>query len=410
MVNATQISYDPVLKELWPQSDINNLVNEGAPALAMLSKRQDFFGDILNIALQHGNPQGRSATFATAQTNEQPSTQKKWQAQRKSDYVVFSLDTELIEASQNDRGSIVRALEHESRSALEQLGRSWHHAIYDDGTGVIGDVGAYTASASTFTLGTIPDVVNFEINQEVVAAATRSGAIRSGSATVTGVNRDTGVITSDSAWDSQITGFAANDFIFVQGDAQNAATNPLKILGFAAWLPTTAPTGGDSHLGVDRSVDTVRLAGTRFDGSALTYEEAMIQGSARVSRNGAQARIDTAFMNTDDFGNFITELGSKKELMETKVGDVGFEGVKVHGGGGTFNVFPDFQCPKGRSYLLKMSTWKWYGLGESPRLIQVDGNRGLRKTSADAIEFRAVYRGELICDAPGWNGVVTLPS
>ena len=41
-------------------------------------------------------------------------------------------------------------------------------------------------------------------------------------------------------------------------------------------IPSSAPTAGDSFFSVDRSADSTRLAGIRFDGSSLPLEEALI--------------------------------------------------------------------------------------------------------------------------------------
>lgn len=404
---ATGTTYDPVLKELYPQRVIDNMVYAGAPLLAMLPKSEEFYGDQLILAAQHGNPQGRSATFLNAQANASPSTLKKFVLTRVSDYAVATLTTELIESSANNKGAIVAALKNEVDSALMQLGRSWHHACYNVAGGAIGQVGAFTTSATTFTLANIEDVANWEIDQTIVANNTNDGvSVRAGTVLVTAVNRDTGVITGDTQWDlpDGITGFAVNDFVFVQGDPGN------KVSGLLGWLPTTAPTGGDSFFGVDRSVDPTRLAGVRFDGSALSIEEALIQGASRIARQGKLARPDYCFMHTVDFGNLIVALGSKKEYHTERIGDIGFDGVLLHTPAGTIKVFPDFQCPNGTAFMLTMRTWKWWGLKKSPRLITVDGLRLLRQSAADGVEFRAVYRGQLGCTAPGFSGQITLPA
>jgi hypothetical protein len=39
-----------------------------------------------------------------------------------------------------------------------------------------------------------------------------------------------------------------------------------------------------------------------------------------------------------------------------------------------------------------------------PRFIDDDGNPYLRVSDADSVEIRSVYRANLGCGAPGWNG------
>lgn len=410
MADATLTTYDAVLKELYPQSTIENQVYQGAPLLAMMPKAEDFFGDLLVIATQYGNPQGVSADFATAQSNATPSSLVKFNLTRKSHYAVASISTETIEASANNKGALVSALKNEMDSALAQLGRKWHSGLYGNGGGAIGRV-TTGATGTSITLTSVEDVANFEVGQEIrfSTADGTSGSLKAGSVTVTDVNRDTGVLTVDAM--SAIasgSGTANNDYIFTVGDFGAMFT------GLSGWIPTTDPSS-TAFFGVDRTSDTTRLAGVRYNGSSDSdKQEALIKGLTKLARQGAAAKPDYVFMNVVDFGDLVVELDAKVSYEQAQIHggktSVGFDSISLHSPAGTVKIVPDFQCPAGRAYALKMNTWKWHGLGGAPRVLKTDGLSMLRQATADGVEFRLVVRGNLACTAPGFNGVFLLPS
>lgn len=407
MAGATLTTYGPVIKELWRPEDINNLAFQGSAFWAMVKKETDFYENIKHVPLQYGNPQGRSTDFTVAQAQAGSSSFKGFHLTRASDYAVGIVDGETLEATSNNKGSLVSAIERETRGALAQLSRSLHISLWSDGSGEIGQISSGSTVASTsITLADVNDIVNFEVGQEIVAAATATGSLRSGSATVTAIDRDAGTLTTDSNWSTQITSLATGDYLFVKGDAADGGS-VVKATGIPGWIPTTKPSAGDSFFTVDRSDDTTRLAGVRYDGSGDgTIEEAIIKGFARVKREGKMARPDKCFMNSGDFGAFKVQLGSKVDYVETKVAGMSFSGVRSNDG---LEIYEDPQTPSGYAYLLTMDTWAWAGLMETPRFITHDGMKTLRQSSADGVEFRCVYRGNLYCTAPGWNAVVTLP-
>ena len=120
------------------------------------------------------------------------------------------------------------------------------------------------------------DVTNFEVGMEIVfSTADGGGSVKSGSVTVNGVDRDTGILTVDAqtAIDGG-TGSASDDFIFVEGDYD------LKIKGLQAWLPNTTPSSSP-FFGVDRTADATRLGGIRYDGSSQPIEEALVTAPDR---------------------------------------------------------------------------------------------------------------------------------
>ena len=107
-------------------------------------------------------------------------------------------------------------------------------------------------------------------------------------------------------------------------------------------------------------------------------------------------------------------LGSKVQYVDVKheEADIAFAGIRIHAPYGPITVVPDRSCPSATAYLLQLDTWKFRSLGKAPHVLTygLEGLEGLRVGNADALEIRIGYYGNLICNAPGWNAVVSLSS
>ena len=415
-MGATLTNYDAVVRELWPQRRINNMTYETSAFWAMVKKDTSFTEKIRHIAFGYGNPQGRSADFATAQANAGNSQLGEFQVTRVSDYAVGIVDGETLETTKDNKAAIVSAIEQETSGALEELGNTLSFDLWRSGTGARGQVGTSGISTTTLTLADPDDVVNFEVGMEVVAAATETGAVRTGSATITEVDFDNGQLVTDSNWTSQITGgggIADDDYIFVEGDAQNGGSSAVKVSGVQGWIPTSNPTS-TTFFGLNRTTHPTRMAGIRYDGSSDgTLKEAIKKLHSRIAAwSGNKARPTDVFMHPEDLDNLDIELGSDRRFarVDVKDADVGFDAITFHTPAGAVRVIQDRYVKKGYAWSLDMRTWTFGSVMGVPRIIQHDGNRMLRQSAADGVEFRAVYRGQLYCNAPGYNGVVTLPA
>lgn len=391
-----------ILKTLWPQKRVENTVYKDHAFLAMVPKNEEFYGDSMVLAVRFADTQGRSATFSTAQANKGNHQGKKFILTRVKDYQLVSLETEAILASKNDRGALIRNLDTEMDSGMNNIGKSLATALYRTGTGSIGQS---ASTASPITLVNINDITSFEVGMVITASQTDGGALRAGSGTITAIDRDAGTIT----YSGTITSLTANDYLYAQGDEAAAGSN-LKVAGLLAWLPSTAPaTGGsDSFFSVDRSSDVTRLAGLRVDATGLNPEEACVTALSKLSREGG--RPDHLFVNHLDFRNIEISIGSKLVYKPMSVGEIGFTGLELIGPRGPVMVVPDQDCPSGRGFALQMDTWKFYSLEKAPQVLDLDGNRLSREPTADRWEARIVYFGNLGCVAPGYNANIAMPT
>lgn len=363
----------------------------------MLPKYEEFGGKNLPIPIKYGIPQGRSATFSTAQANKVASKYKDYVLTRVHDYALASIDNETLEASKGNANAFIEAATSEIDGAIQSATRSLAVSLYRKKSGSIGQVASFTTT--TVTLSDPEAVTNFEVSMTLVVSATDGGGtVRTGTMVPTGVDRDSGILTVDT---TGIAALANNDFIFVQGDYD------AKVSGLLSWLPSTAPTSGDNFFTVDRSADVTRLAGIRFDASALPIEEGLISAAARAAREGGKP--DYCFMSYSNWSNLEKALGSKVQYIDMKVNpEIGFRGIIINGPRGPIKVVADQNCPSDRCFMLQLDTWKLYSLGKAPKILDSDGNKMLRESSADAVEVRVGYYAQLGCQAAGFNVNVKL--
>lgn len=399
-----------VLKTQYTQKKVQNLVYEQSPLFAMIPKRKDFFGDSKVVAVQIGSPQAAGHNFAVAQANLTPTTYKKFVVTRVRDYIFANLSTEAVDAASNDQGGLLTVMKREFDNAFYTMGRRINTALFQKGGGLIGQIKTGGITGSTITLSDPNQIVNFEIGQVLNLATTdgTTGAKKTGTLTVAGVNRDAGIITTSVAVATGIPTAAALDFIFQNGDFE--ATNQ-GLAGIAAWVPKTAPVGGDNFYGLDRSIDS-RLYGLRYTaGAGGPIEETLIQAAAKLAREGG--RPDVAVMNPLDLANLVTALGSKVIYDRSKSvdnPDFGFEHISFlsPGAGGKIKVLPDLNVQTGDCWLLETKSWCFETLKDAPRILDLDGLQMLRSPNSDDYQFRIGWYGNLTCDAPGHNSYVAL--
>jgi len=394
------VSFSAALKQHYPDWKIENLVYQSNPFMALVPKYEQFGGEVLKMPLIYGNPQNRSATFATANGQSSTSALKAFLLTRSSDYSIAEISNEVILASEGDANAFLRAATVEIDGALHALGRSIATKLFRSGSGSIGKIaaGGLSGGGTIIQLETVEDVVNFEVGMTLQAStADGGGSLRPNSAVISAVDRINGIVTLASAG---ITGLAAADYLFVAGDYD------LAIKGMDAWLPYADRSTklGASFFGVTRSADATRLGGLVYDGTALPIEEALINSLALVGREGGNP--DYVFMNFADWSNLVKALGSKVQYVDVKAGAegaVGFTGIMVNGPRGVVKVIPDMNCPKGDAYVVQLNTWQLASLKKAVNLFDTDGLRMLRSSSADSLQIRCFSYAQLGCTAPGFN-------
>lgn len=375
------------------------------PFAALVPKKTDFGGKYKPIPIITGASQGRSATFSNAQGNQSAVNIESFLLTRVSDYSIAQIDNQTMLASRTDKMAFLEGAKVVVDGALRSLTLSMASAQYRSGTGSIGQIAVGGITAGVITLANAADVVQFEVNMTLQANATDGGTPKAALGYVIAVNRSLGTITVSATGQGGSAGspalWAAGDYLLVQGD------NNAKMSGIAAWIPATAP-GATPFFGVDRSVDVTRLGGNRYDGSAQSIEEALIDASALLAREGGKA--SHCFVNFASYSALEKALGSKVQYVDLKgPAEIAFRGIVINGANSMIKVIPDRnQLPQTGS-LLQLDTWSMNSLGDAPQILRYgDGLEMLRVYNADAGEVRCGYYGQLACNAPGWNCTVSL--
>lgn len=402
-------SMNAALKELYDGQAIENLVYADNPFLAMVPKSTDFGGKYKPVPIITGVSQGRSSTFSNAQGNQSPVQVESFLLTRASDYSIATIDNQTMMASKTDRMAFLEGSKLVIDGAIRSATNSLSSALFRSGTGSIGLIAAGGITAGVITLSDPTSVVQFEVNMVLQANVTDGGATpRAALGYVIGVNRTSATptvtvsATGLGGAAGSPSGWAAGDYLLVQGD------NNAKIKGLSGWIPATAPASTDLWFGVNRSVDATRLAGVIYSGAAQSIEEALVDSSSLVAREGGKPKFFVT--NYASYAALEKALGAKIQYITEKgPAEIAFRGILVNGANTQIEVFPDRSCPQQLGYLLQMDTWKLECLGDAPQILRYgDGLEMLRVYNADAGEVRVGYYAQLRSNAPGWNATVAL--
>jgi hypothetical protein len=296
-----------------------------------------------------------------------------------------------------DVGAFAEARKMQVDSGLDEIAKSLEIGLWGSGSGSLGQ--RLSASTNVITLVNARDTRNFYKGQTVAACATETGGtLRVGTTTVASVDQDAGTVTLTLA--SSIASFADSDYLYTAGDYD------LKIKGFAAWLPLTAPSSA-SFFGVDRTANMQALAGHRLNSATNTIEENIMQLTERIVDFGGSP--DTCFLSHTNFNTVSKSLGSKIEYDGGGgTATMGFEGIRIATSAGIIKVSPAPYCPDNRLYVLQSDTWCLHTLGEVPHIVQDDGLMVRAARTTDGVEGRIRYYCQPACNAPGWNGVAAI--
>jgi hypothetical protein len=424
---ATASNQVAALKELYddPTQYMKDLVYKKNPALALVPKDESpdgFAGKYIPVPIVFGTGQGRSHTFSNAQSNQTAPQIASFFVYRVSDYQVVTITNELLEATKNNAGAFVDEAKLNMDTGFRNLSNNLAHDLYASGTGSRGNIGSIVLSGAnnsvTINLLSASQVVQFEVGMTLVASLTDGSAPSADYVVITAVNRRSGVLTGTASVNPSNTlsaSWAANSFLYVQGDipvgGASSTGSFLAPSGFAAWIPIVPPSGSDNFWNVNRSVDT-RLYGQSFNAQSESIEEGLIDAASQIAQEGGQP--DYCFMNFLSYAALEKSLGSKVQYVSVKhdEADIAFAGITINAPYGPITVIPDRNCPSQTAYLLELETWKFRSLNKAPHVLTygLEGLEGVRVGNADALEIRIGYYGNLICCAPGWNGVVQLSS
>jgi hypothetical protein len=375
------------------------------------------------VPLEYGNPAGRSHTFANAQNQQTASSVVSYFVYAVQDYQLVTITNLLMEQTKNNAGAFVDEASRTLDNGFRNLSNNMAFELFFGGTasrGVISSGGvSVSGSTLTFTLANAQTVVQFEVGMTLQASTTDGGAAITGggsvvAAQVASVNRGTGVITATVVQGTYSSSWVAGDYLQVYGDIGTAGASTiaglLGLSGLAAWVPVTDPISTDNFWGVNRSADPTRLGGLRYDASAQTISEGLTNALGYANREGAA--IDLIVIDFVSYTTLVNELGAKVQYVQLEHDEVevAFEAIHFHSAYGKIPVLADRSNQATTAWCLTLDSWKFRTLGKAPHILTygMEGLEGLRVGTADALEIRVAYYGNVICSAPGYNMNVTL--
>lgn len=399
-----------ILKDTYADG-VTQIDYQSNPTLTLMKKRKGSlvstpFGNQFVVPILHGTPQTENASFSQGQTNagNYASKYSRFLVTPATNYGFARVDGDVVRRATGE-GAFVDAMSKEIDNASFTVTRALSIAMFRTGYGERAQISATSALNTTVTLADKSQVRFIEKDMELIAAAAiSSGAYRSGtSIKVTGRNVSAGTITL--AANASTQSWAVSDYLFQLGDRANSPA-VTKIRGFAAWVPSTAPSGGESFFGLDRSVDD-RLGGLRLDATTSgTIEEALLDGMALVGSEGG--KTTHIVMGPNTYNKLVKTMNTKVFVdITTEHPDIGFRGVSLTGGSGTADVFADPNCPEGDAYLINSDDWEIMYAGDD--LVYVEESDGLmfrRVANADQWQTDIVTCCALVCQAPGHQGHV----
>lgn len=428
-VYANSSNQVAALKELYVDDKdyMKNIVYAKNPWLAMVPKNESpdgFAGKYIPVPLEYGNPQGRSHTFANAQNQQTASDVVSYFVYAIQDYQLVTITNLLMEQTKSNAGAFVDEASRSLDNGFRNLSNNMAFELFYGGTASRGQISSVSASGQTLTI-TLTDsaqIVQFEVGMSLQSSTTDGGAALTGTggnvfvAQVTAVNRGTGVITAVGIQDTYSSTWAANGYLQVYGDIGTAGASTiagmLGMSGMQAWVPASDPASTDNFWGVNRSADVTRLGGLRYDASSQSIAEGLTSALAFANREGAA--VDLIIIDFVSYSTLINELGAKVQyvMLEHDEVEVAFEAIHFHSAYGKIPVLADRSCQPSVAWCVTTDSWKLRTLGKAPHVLTygMEGLEGLRVGSADALEIRIAYYGNLICSAPGYSMRVALSS
>ncbi len=426
------------LKELYSDDAwvMKDLVFNRNPALALIDKDETEMGlggKYFPVPVLSDTGAGRSANFGIAQTYQSAPVTVEFNVTRVQNYSLATLTGDFLRASAQNIGAFMPGAELNVKAAFQSIGNDLAHDIFSDGSGTRGSygIGSGSISGGVITLDSIGMVYQFAVNMALVSFSvsgqtpTQSTgaaigyviAVDTGLGTVTVSATQGGAAGTPSNWSSSFPYLAqAGDVNFISNGLNSA--NMLKIAGFGFWIPSVAPSGSDNAFGVNRSISPTKLAGLRFAGASESIQDALIDAVNQLAANGSEAGDpDFIFINPVSYQTLVKQLTSQGvyQMIKAKINEdvsISFKALVLPTANGEVAILQDRNCPSQMAYIVCLKTFKLRTLGKCPMFITYPGfydQLGIPVPGSDAIQLQIGYYGNLTCNAPGANAVVTLP-
>lgn len=425
------------LKELYSDDAwvMKDLVFNRNPSLALMDKDETeagLGGKYFTIPVMSDTGAGRSANFGNAQSYQSAPQTQEFEVTRVQNYSLATLTGDFLRASSQSIGAFMPGAELNVKSAFQSIGNDLAHDMFGDGSGFRGSYGLGGGSIVTgvITLDNIGQSLFFSVGMALVSYSisgltpTQSTganlgyviAVDTSLGTVTVSATQGGAAGTPTNWSVSFPNLAqVGDVNFISNGL--ASANMLKVAGFGAWIPSSAPGGSDNFFGVNRSVAPTKLAGLRFAGSSESIQDSLIDAVNQLAANGNEAGDpDFIFINPVSYQALVKNLTSQGvyQMVKAKINEeisISFKALVLPTANGEISILQDRNCPAQIAYIITLKTWKLRTLGKCPQFLTYPGfydQLGIPVPGSDAIQLQIGYYGNMTCNAPGSNAVVSL--
>jgi len=310
----------------------------------------------------------------------------------------------------------------EAKTAMDGCKRQLDQALGATGYGEIGTIASNTGSGPyTLTLSQRSDILPVVNGSTYVTKASPAAAsLDTGSFTVTGINPSglTITVTANGGWTP------TNTHVFGVSGTMAASAAPSQWPGIPGWIPPAASrpiSQSDSFFQVNRSLNEMKLAGSYLDVSGANASVGVMQileGVNQLAYNIADvpgANPDLVVMTFANKGKVVAQLQTYGRYRESDTKgqdiDVFFRTVTIVGPTGDMEIVGSSNWPSNLVAVLDKSTW----------YLGAPDNMPFKPLGVDGVPFQNVpgtdqavcaYRASafVYCDAPGFNGMLTVKS
>jgi hypothetical protein len=413
MPSAASVSAYKLIRSLWPQSSIYDMLFENSPTLGLFKKDTNFVEQVRYIGVGYGAPQGIGPDFGIAKQFKTPSKALEFQHSTTTYYAAFSILGDLLRKSKygGNKALIVDPMKRDSRNIMKQVKNDLSSYIHGNGGGALGRMTAASTptSSATVTLRAGADKRRIEPAMALWTSSTdgTSGSVNGGYVTVAslgGTDTAPTVVVDQTNWQTGISGTAASDYIFRAGVFGNVLD------GLDGINPSHSGSPG-TYKGVNRNLYADRLAGYCLDGTKMTPRQRLLRAARIVADAGGKA--DTYLMSTRNWENLHNDLQATGSLRFTKapaakVGSISigvtYDAIEFIGPTGKIEVFADPWMPDDVERCIDRSVFVLASTGE---LVHWDDDVGpdspMVEESADAREVRLVGDMAFYSEAPAYS-------
>ncbi len=391
-MTATNALSDAVLKRRY-QSGVSAAQFAKFAVINEVDKKTDWKGGDYAIAIETEGPQGQGPDIPAAQAAAAQSKFYRAVVTRKEYYGLVRIKGQALRtATMNGDAALVDLWSHELDGIEKTVLKYLECLAMGAGNGVLATI-ASGQTTTQVTLSVAEDVANLSVGMRVqlVSSTTLSPTVRTGTGTITALDRANGKATLAAAWDVTFTGASAGDSIIVAGTAAVAGENTVPA-GMRKWLEGGTSPG--TWKGLTRDDDPVRLASQVLDMTGLPMAEAIIDLESLIQIQGHEPKL-RLICNPRDMRQVKKTLYGKVAFAGGGgTPTIGFEGANWQGNNGKIPVLESPFCPKNNVFLKRMDKFSLISCGPAPMPMNFGKENMITLATDDAAEARIGLYGE----------------